>query len=248
MLKTVLITGAGSGIGAATALEFSRKGYFVALLGRNKDNLAEVGARCESGARVFGCDLSKEDEILKTSKKIIAESDMDNQVLVNNAGIFEMTSFEEGGLEPWRRQFETNFFGAVSLTHKIYPYFKKQKRGSIVNVSSGLGLKPSASTAAYSATKAAMNNWTQSLALEGGPHGIRVNCICPGLVDTPIHSFHNLPEKERFATKDKMKSLQPLGRVGEPEDIAKAIYFFGSEDSSWTTGAIVSVDGGINIT
>ena len=125
---------------------------------------------------------------------------------------------------------------------------KTGNNNSIVNVSSTLGLKPTADTSAYSASKAAMNNWTQSLALALGSKKIRANCVCPGLVDTPIHSFHSLSIPEKEKTLQKLSPMQPLGRVGKSEEIAQSIYFLASEESAWTTGAILSVDGGINIT
>jgi NAD(P)-dependent dehydrogenase (short-subunit alcohol dehydrogenase family) len=237
MKKAVVITGAGTGIGAATALEYSKNGYFVFLLGRRLEKLKDVASRCPE-AETIVCDVSDASQVKNAAMRILGFSGA-VQSLVNNAGIFERHSFEDAGEELWRRQFETNFFGAVNLTREIFPYFKSKKNGYIVNVSSTLGLKPTSDTGAYSASKAAMISWTQSLALEGGPHKIRVNCICPGLVDTPIH---------RPGSLEKLQNIQPLGRVGTPEDIARAIYFLGSDSSSWTTGAVLSVDGGINLT
>jgi NAD(P)-dependent dehydrogenase (short-subunit alcohol dehydrogenase family) len=246
MKKAALITGASSGIGAATAKLFSDKGYFVFLLGRNEERLQEVALTCRNGSSLLKADLNNEAQIEKYTQHLFQRPDTSLEVLVNNAGIFERNDLLHDGQDVWRKQFDTNLFGSVNLTHKLLPLFLVQGKGSIVNVSSTLGLKPVAHTSAYSASKAAMISWTQTLALELGPKNIRVNCVCPGIVDTPIHSFHKASDKDQ--TIEQMKSLQPLQRIGTSEEIAEAIYFLASPQSSWTTGSILSVDGGINLT
>jgi NAD(P)-dependent dehydrogenase (short-subunit alcohol dehydrogenase family) len=248
MKKAVLITGAGSGIGKATALEFASLGYFVYLVGRNKEKLEETASLCRAGARRYGCDLTDQSQIDKTTNDILSQKDTDLQILVNNAGIFQRHDFSEGGIKVWQQQFATNLFGAVAITQNIYPHFKKRGGGSILNVASTLGLKPSPSVSAYSASKAAMISWTQTLALEAGAFKIRVNCVCPGIVDTPIHSFHEMPTDKKGSVLKNLNPLQPLGTIGQPEQIAKAIAFLAGESSPWTTGAVLAVDGGINLT
>ncbi len=247
MKKAVLVTGASSGIGAATAIEFSKNGYFVYLMGRNKERLQEVALKCRGGASIVSCDLSDEAALNKRLGEVLGAKVHRVECLVNNAGIFQNHTTESGTDDLWRQQFEINMLGPVRLARAFFPYFRNQGGGSVVNISSTLGLRPQGSTSAYSAVKAAMINWTQSLALEGGPVGIRANCVCPGIVDTPIHQFHTLPEDEKKRALQNMSSLQPLGRIGTPEDVAKAAYFLGSDLSSWTTGAILAVDGGINL-
>lgn len=249
MKKAVLITGASSGIGAATAKLFSQHGYFVYLLGRNEEHLTEVAIQCQHGASLLRCDLNSEASVIKYTQHLFERPDTDLQILVNNAGIFERTNHtsDGGSLSSWRKQFDTNLFSAINITEKILPLFMQKKKGSIVNVSSTLGLKPSADTAAYSASKAAMINWTQSLAQELGPLQIRVNCVAPGIVDTPIHPFHHLKTEAKQNVLNQLSPLQPLQRIGHVDEIAQAIYFLGSEQSSWTTGATLAVDGGINL-
>ncbi|HPI39918.1 MAG TPA: SDR family oxidoreductase [Pseudobdellovibrionaceae bacterium] len=247
MKKAVLITGGSSGIGAATAVEFSNHGYFVYLMGRNKERLGEVAERCRAGVMLMPCDLKDTTSIDKYLNQALAVKTTQIECLVNNAGIYYLKSFEETGLDLWQETFQVNLYSHVYITQKLFKYFKQYQKGSIVNVSSTLGQLPISNTTAYSASKAAMNNWTMSLALEGGPFNIRANAVCPGIVDTAIHSFHNLPVEKKAEVLNKMKNLQPLGRIGTPEDIAKSVYFFGCEDSAWTTGTILSVDGGINI-
>lgn len=246
--KAVLITGAGSGIGAAAAREFAKNGYFVYLLGRNKEKLQETALTCRSGASVIGCDLADSAQVQKKIGEILAVKVHQIEVLVNNAGRFERHDTVAGSDELWLSQFQVNMLGPVRVTRLFIPYFEQQGFGSIVNVSSTLGMKPTADTSAYAATKAALINWTQALALELGPKKIRANCVCPGLVDTPIHAFHNLAEVEKKKVLDSLAGLQPLGRIGSAEEIARSVYFLGSPQSTWTTGAVLAVDGGINLT
>lgn len=247
MKKAVLVTGASSGIGAATAIEFSKNGYFVYLMARNKERLEEVALKCRSGASLVACDMTDMKALDKRINEMLTAKIHRIETVVNNAGIFARHSTEEGSDELWQTQFSVNMLAPVHLTRAFFPYFKAQGGGQIVNVSSTLGLRPQGPTSAYSAVKAAMVNWTASLAIEGGPFNIRANCVCPGIVDTPIHHFHSLEADQKNAALDKMKSLQPLGRIGEPTDIAKAIYFLGTEQSSWVTGVSLPVDGGINL-
>lgn len=247
MKKSVLITGAGSGIGAATAQEFSRRGYFVFLLGRNRKNL-ERTAESLTDFQIVSCDLQDPLEIQTTVDQILQHPQGKNlEVLVNNAGIFKTHTTLEGSDELWLDQFKVNLLGPVRLTRALWTHFEKQGKGSILNVSSTLGLKPTANTSAYSASKAALLNWTMALAEEGGPKGIRANSVSPGFVDTPIHAFHSLKGEDKENTLKSLGSLQPLGRIGTPEEIAKAIVFLGSDDSPWTTGANLNVDGGIHL-
>lgn len=246
MKKSVLITGAGSGIGEATAHIFSENQYHVFLLGRNLEKLKNVHSKIPNST-IIVCDITDPDQVDKQIQPLLSNTEYDIQVLINNAGIFKRHTFEEGREELWMEQWATNMLGPVRLTRAIFPYFRQKKKGSIVNVSSTLGLKTIEGTSAYSACKAAMINWTSSLALEGAAHGIRANCVCPGIVDTPIHDFHSLPTEQKKKSLEAMGRLQPLGRVGTPDEIAYSLFFLGSDFSSWTTGAVLSVDGGINL-
>ena len=246
--ETAIITGASSGIGAATALKLSNEGYDLLLLGRNLENLEKTKKACVGSGKieVLNFDLKNvaqhknqiETQILKLSKPTL---------LVNNAGIYKPNNFADSDISLWLEQFQVNLFAAVQLTQIIWPYFVKNKKGSIINISSTLGVKPTANTGAYSASKAAMNNWTISLAQDGGSHNIRANAICPGIVDTPIHSFHSQPKEKSDVIKSRMAEFQLLDFIGQPEDIAEAVYFLGSDLSKWTTGTIMNIDGGINI-
>jgi NAD(P)-dependent dehydrogenase (short-subunit alcohol dehydrogenase family) len=216
-------------------------------MGRNKERLEETALRCGGGACLLTCDLKDPGQVEKRLQEIFENPLYRLESLINNAGVFKTHSMEEGTDEIWTEQFEANLLAPVRLTRLLLPYFKKQQKGAIVNVSSTLGLRPSSNTGAYSALKAGMINWTQSLAQEMGAFGVRVNCVCPGIVDTPIHSFNSLPSTQKQNVLEEMAKLQPLGRIGTAEDLAKSIYFLGSELSAWTTGAVLAVDGGINL-
>lgn len=244
----VVITGAGSGIGEACARLFSSRGWTVALIGRQKSKLDKIAAELDQ-ALVLPCDVGQADQVKKAAQAVLSHPGVRVEALINNAGVFDRHLFMESSDAFWLEQFQINLMGSVRWAQALWPRFVEQKRGAIVNVSSTLGLRPTAETGTYSAVKAAMINWSQSLALEGGPLGIRVNCVCPGLVDTPIHSFHLQAGAEKENSLKSLAGLQPLQRVGKPEEIARSIHFLADpEQSSWTTGAVLSVDGGINLT
>lgn len=242
-----VITGAGSGIGEATAVRFSDEGWETVLIGRRLDRLEKTAKSLKTRTTLFPLDLSSPESGSQASKWVQMNPSISNRVttLIHNAGIFDRGTTADSSDNQWHRIFETNLFAVIRLTQAFLPCLKSTK-GSIVNVSSTLGLRPTSDTAAYSASKAALVNWTQSLALELGPFGVRANCVCPGIVDTPIHSFHETSNKNEVIAK--MGSLQPLGRIGQPADISHMIYALASSGAAWTTGAVVAVDGGINLT
>lgn len=235
-MKAVVITGAGSGIGRATALLFAKQNYHVFLLGRDTRKLRITHLEC-GDATSIGCDLTQPHEIEAAVKQILS-TNKTVEILVNNAGTFTYNTFENISDDDWMGQFQIHVMGTVRLTRLLWPTFVKNKRGTVVNVSSTLGVRPTAGTGSYSAMKAAQVSLTQTLALEGAPHGIRVNCVAPGIVDTPIHPPGAI---------NQMQNAQPLGRVGRPDEIAQSIYFLASESSAWTTGSVLHVDGGINL-
>ncbi len=236
-MKAAIITGAGSGIGRSTALLFAKNDFHVFLLGRDLQKLRATQMDCGERATPIVCDLFQQDHIESAVQQILS-SGHSVEVLVNNAGTYVAKPLLETTEQEWIDQFQIHVMGAVRLITSLWPHFVKNHKGSIINVSSTLGMRPAANTSAYSAMKAAQINLTQTLALEGAPHKIRVNAVSPGIVDTPIHASGSV---------EKMHQAQPLGRVGHPEDIARAVFFLATDSSAWTTGAVLPVDGGINL-
>ena len=249
MKNCIIITGASKGIGRTIAQEFDSFGADLILLGRNQKELSELKAELKSSSHIVTCDFQDTHQIAKCIQDIqnILSQGFSLLGIVNNAGIFKPQKSADQATHLWLTQFQVNLFAAVQITEALIPNLQKSNGGWILNISSSLATRPSSGVGAYGASKAAMNHWTQTLAIELGPLGIRANCICPGIVDTPIHSFHHLPEDEKNAQIKKMSTLQPLGRIGEPKDIAKAARFLCSEQSEWVTGTTLVVDGGINL-
>jgi NAD(P)-dependent dehydrogenase (short-subunit alcohol dehydrogenase family) len=244
-MDAVLITGASSGIGADAALLFSQNGYEVILCGRNVERLEAVARRLEGPKHCLPGDLTDKkylQNILEFTQSNKLKSPL--KALVNNAGIFDRLEGSSKASEShYRDQFEVNFLAPVLLTQKLFPVLEKSKPASVIQISSTLGLKPMPGTAHYSSQKAALINWSEALALEWAPLGIRVNCICPGLVATPIHKA-DLSDAKTISNFDK---VQPIGRVGRPRDISEMILFLASSRSLWMTGSVISVDGGVRL-
>lgn len=235
-MKTVLITGASSGLGAAMAIQFKEGDYKLILTGRNAERLDEVCNQVGATAQSIICDLSSPEDI-NALVKSLGDDPLD--LLINNAGVVSKNSFEKTPDEEWTQQWVVNMMGPVRLTRSLFPNLKKAHSAKVINVSSTAALRPVLGLSAYSAVKAAMTMWTQSLAQEWAPHGIRVNCICPGIVMTPILGN---PSEEVL---QEVHHLHPLGRMGQPRDIAQMTYNLAQAD--WMTGSIITIDGGLNL-
>jgi NAD(P)-dependent dehydrogenase (short-subunit alcohol dehydrogenase family) len=245
--KTVLVTGAGSGIGREIAILFSKKKYEVVLVGRDLSKLTQTSQNLESAFRIIPCDINHPPDLVDLELEL-KKNYYSLNCLINNAGIYEKGPFEETSQETWENLFRTNLFGLVSVTRLALPFLKKSPGSSIVNISSTAGLRPVPTLSAYCATKSSVISFSQTLALELSSFKIRVNCVCPGIVITPILGLNRLSEIERENVKNQYSQMHPLGRVGETSDIASAVYFLSDSDqSSWITGAVLPVDGGLSL-
>ena len=241
--KRAVISGGGSGIGRAAAIIFAREGASIAIVGRRKDRLDITASMVrEQGGR---CHIIQGDVSLAADAKRVAQESVKElggvDILFNNAGVYRFGSVEDTEEDLWDNVTNINLKGTYLMSQHLIGVMK-ENGGVIINNSSTLGLKPVPNTAAYSAAKAGVISLTKSMALELAKDKIRVNCICPGVVDTPIHSEQSPEFMEEMAT------YHPLGRVGTPEDIAYAALYLASDEANWITGAIIPVDGGISCT
>ena len=240
--RFALITGAGSGIGQAISVALSHLGFHILMVGRTESKLKSTQKKLPNASTILTCDISDSKDRQKLIKAVIKAVGKNSlEVVVNNAALYQAGAFAESTEEIWKDHFEANLFAPVSLLKGLYPLLK-QSHGSVINISSTLGEKPIANTAAYSATKAALNSLTHTLALEWAPH-VRVNAILPGLVDTPIHAFHKL--KEDSPEKKGAHQMQPMKRMGRPEEVAQVAVSL--VQNPWATGSQWTVDGGISL-
>ena len=250
--RWALVTGASSGIGQSTAVELARVGFDVIAVGRNKAGLTQTQQKIPQGSTFHAveCDLaevSQVNSLLVHIREILRKSEGILTCLVNNAGIFEQVAFSDSTDQSWESQFYTNLMGPVRVTRGLFPELKAANGASVINVASTLALRPTTNSSAYASIKAAMVTWTKALALEWAPAQIRVNVVCPGIVDTPIHSVRKeakgAPISEQL--KASMSKLHPLGRMGRPDEIAHSIVYL--SQTQWVTGSTLTIDGGISL-
>jgi NAD(P)-dependent dehydrogenase (short-subunit alcohol dehydrogenase family) len=244
--KVALITGGTSGIGEATALLFAREGASIAVSGRNEKRghvVIEQILQAGGNAIFIRTDVRKAAECRRAVDETVATfGKLD--ILFNNAGIFYPHTTLDCSEEEWDLQIDVNLKGTFLMSKFALPGMIQQGSGIIINNSSGWGIVGGDSAVAYCASKGGVVLLTKAMAIDHGRQGIRVNCICPGDVDTPM-----LPEDARLRGMKWQDYLagcanRPLGRIGTVDEIAKAALFLASDDSSFMTGAALVVDGG----
>lgn len=240
--KRLVISGASSGIGLETARMAVDAGAEVCLVARREDALVEAVRTIGEKAWFARCDVADEDSVRRLATDVGDRwGGLDG--LVNNAGVAPMARLDDTTVEVWDEAFAINVRGPFLMCRELGVLLKKDGSGAVVNMSSSLAVKAIPGMAAYNAAKAALNQMTRSLALEWAP-AVRVNAIMPAVVDTPIHALRGIKPEQVQA----MGKLHPMGRVGEPSDVASMILFLLSESASWITGAIIPVDGGMTAT
>jgi len=245
--KVAIVTGAGTGIGRACAELFAREGAAVVLAGRRLALLDEVaGGIVAGGGRALAqpCDLTQTAQVRALVARTV-ETYGSLQVVVNNAAYWIAGTVEETSEEDWERTMATNLKGVFLLCKQALPELRRAGGGVIVNIGSVLGLVGMKRRVAYATSKGGLVQLTKAMALDHAAEGIRVNCICPTLVDTTMGQ-ESLEQAGNAAAELAWRIAQiPLGRMGTPEDVAHLALFLASEDSSWLTGAAIPLDGGV---
>lgn len=244
--KSALITGGASGIGRATALLFAKEGAAVAVVDINpNDGQAVAGEIKDSGGKAIfiRCDVTRYDDCQKAVQKVVDEfGGLD--ILFNNAGIIRRADVVETTEAEWDMVMNVNVKSIFLLSKFAIPVMSKAGGGSIINTSSGWGIKGGRNAISYCASKAAVVNMTKAMALDHGAQKIRVNSVCPGDTFTPMlrNEARQLGQPEdEFMTE---AADRPLRRYGQPEEIAQAVLYLASDAASYVTGSVLVVDGG----
>jgi NAD(P)-dependent dehydrogenase (short-subunit alcohol dehydrogenase family) len=241
--KIAIITGAGSGIGRACALALAREGAKVALVGRRKTLLEEVAHQIGESTLVVAADVSKQGDIDRIVEQTVARFGGLN-VLLNNAGVLHVGTAEQITEEQWDETFRINVRGLWLLSRAVLPPMRKAGGGSIINMASVLGINGARNRASYAPSKGAVVLLTKCMAIDHGYEHIRVNAICPAFVETDLTAAVINQAPDPASIRAERISVHPIGRLGQPEDIAGLAVYLASDESSWVTGAVFPVDGG----
>ncbi|MEL6962091.1 MAG: beta-ketoacyl-ACP reductase [Pseudomonadota bacterium] len=237
MSRTALVTGGSRGIGAAISKGLSDAGYKVAANYAGNDEAA-TKFKNETGIPVYKWSVADYDACVAGIAKV--ESDLGPvDILVNNAGITRDGMFHKMSREQWQEVIDTNLSGLFNMTHPIFPGMRERGFGRVINISSINGQKGQAGQVNYSAAKAGDIGFTRALAQEGAFKGVTVNAICPGYIGTEM--VRAIPQK---VLDEKIIPQIPVGRLGEPEEIARCVVFLASDDAGFLTGSTISPNGG----
>jgi NAD(P)-dependent dehydrogenase (short-subunit alcohol dehydrogenase family) len=245
--KVAFITGSGTGIGRACALAFAREGAHVAVAGRRKDPLDSVAGEIEAAggkSLALSCDVTQRSSVedaLAEAEKHFRRLD----TIVNNAGAVVVATVEHTSDEDWERVLAANLTGTFFVSRAALAPLRRAGGGSIVNIGSVLGLVARKDRAAYCAAKAGVSGLTRAMALDHAHEKIRVNCICPTIVETELGMLSIQQTSNAVAEIRKRIAEIPIGRLGKPEDVAMMAVYLASEDASWVTGVSFPLDGGL---
>ncbi len=244
--KVAIVTGAGGGVGKAISKRLSSEGCKVIMLGRNRTKLQKAASEIGNKKNMMTvvADITKEAEVLSAIDQTINSFDKID-ILVNNAGIInDPMAFHEMSEDQWDDLVKTNLFGMFRMTKSVIPIMMKNGGGSIVNISSVLGIRsiPRVPLSVYAVTKAGVIMFTRSIAVEYGQYKIRCNCVAPSTIRSSIIE----PYLQDEEAKKLLESTFPLHVIGEPEDISGAVAYLCSDDSKWVTGTVMMVDGGLS--
>jgi NAD(P)-dependent dehydrogenase (short-subunit alcohol dehydrogenase family) len=243
--KVVIVTGASSGIGRATALLFAKSGSNVIAVGRNEKELNALREQVQGkkgSIKVHLADIRETTQVERLVNDTVQNFGQID-VLVNSAGIILNGSVENTTLDDWDKMFDINLRSVFFMMQKCIPQLEKTK-GNIVNVSSVAGARSFPNILAYCVSKAGIDQLTRCTALELAPKGIRVNAVNPGVVVTNLHKRGGMVDENYQNFLKHSKETHPIGRVGEAKEVADLIYFLASDKASWITGATYEIDGG----
>jgi len=243
--KVAIVTGATSGIGRATALRFALAGASVVAVGRNAQTLSKVAQEIQDQggeALTVRADVTIQPIARRIIKQAV-ERFGGLDILVNAAGHISSGTIENTQLAAWDAMMNVNLRAVFNLMQQAVPSLI-ERRGNVVNVSSVTGLRSFPGVLAYCVSKAGLDQLTRCAALELAPKGVRVNAVNPGVVVTEIHKRGGMSEQDYAAFLEHSKATHPIGRVGEPGEVAELILYLASERASWITGATYSIDGG----
>jgi NAD(P)-dependent dehydrogenase (short-subunit alcohol dehydrogenase family) len=242
--RVALITGGTSGIGEAAAVLFAEEGAQVAIVGRNEERGNAVAQRIGRNAIFIPADVCSADDCRRSIERTVdAFGRID--VLFNNAGVYFANDAIDCSEDEWDAQIDTSLKGAFLMSKFALPHMIAQGSGSIVNCSSGWGLVGGAKAVAYCAAKGGMVLMTKAMAIDHGPQGIRVNAVCPGDTETPME--HEDARNQGLSWDDYVHHAvagRAIERMATPEEIARAVLFLASDESAFTTGVALPVDGG----
>jgi NAD(P)-dependent dehydrogenase (short-subunit alcohol dehydrogenase family) len=242
--QIVLVTGGSTGIGAATALQLARAGARVIITGRTEATLRETAARDKNILSIVA-DVAKPDDAARVIEQVKSKHGR-LDVLVNNAGVFEIAPLPDASRDQYRRVFDINVGGLIETTRLALPLLR-QSKGAIVNVASVVADQPFANMSIYSASKAAVLALTRAWAQELAADGVRVNAVSPGPIETPIFDAKKLGVSEQALAGmgEAILGLVPSKRFGKPEEVASVIAFLAARTTTFVTGAQYHVGGGI---
>jgi meso-butanediol dehydrogenase / (S,S)-butanediol dehydrogenase / diacetyl reductase len=244
--KVAFITGGGTGIGRACALAFAKEGAKVAVVGRKQGPLEGVAREITSaGGNCFSssCDVTDRtsvEQALAASTKHFGRLD----TIVNNAGAVAVATADETSDEDWHRLLDVNLTGSFLVSRAALPLLRKSGGGTITNIGSVLGLVARKQRTAYCAAKAGVIGLTRAMAVDHAHENIRVNCICPAIVETELGLASMAKAPDPAAERNRRSAEIPLGRLGKPEEVALMALYLASDESAWVTGAILPLDGG----
>ena len=241
--KIAIVTGAGSGIGRACAITFAGEGAKVALVGRRKEQLEETAREIGDSALILPADVSVQDEIARVVEQTVAHFGGLN-VLLNNAGVLHIGTAEQITEEQWDETFNVNVRGLWLLSRAVLPAMRKAGGGSIINMASVLGINGARNRASYAPSKGAVVLLTKCMAIDHGHEHIRVNAICPSFVETDLTAAVISKAPNPNSVRSERIAVHPIGRLGQPEDVAGLAVYLASDESSWVTGSVFPVDGG----